>query len=196
MGQGTVAWDFNGSSLGTNVCMNGDFKPELNDGKYSSENETLIHGLNGMEAVSLPCEDRSSQRIGEITLHITGKRAITFAPNIEAIMSYLKPPFDYNDHKRLGFGVSILPPKSKSWMDSKFVLRTVLSDGHQFCDCAIEIGKMVFDALGINDPNTYRLARFSITRESFVMIDGSWITFTRWMRIKHRLSVYGPEGGF
>lgn len=190
----TIRWDLFTSGIGTSVCLDGRFDESLNNPHiHSSAADAQIHGLFKMEAVSLPLDEGSRDRRGEMTLNISGKRGITFAPNIEAIMSRLTPAFEYHHSKACRNGACITPPATRSWTDSAFVLNFLLADGEQFCDVAIEMGRTVFEALGVHDDSGIYLARFSLDRESFVRIDDGWITFPRWLRMKHRLPIYGPE---
>ena len=193
----TLMWDCFGMGVSTSVCLDGKFKPNATDPKvFNSKAEEQVHGLFQMQIISLPRERDDGQRKGEITLDIRRKRGGNIEPNSKAIVKYLearlnKPP--RGQDKPNEYGVRIQPPATKSWIDTKFTLNFVLANSEQFCDTAIEIGRGVFEALGIHDENGINLAHFSLKRESFVMIDGSWITFAHWLRMSHRLPIWGPE---
>ena len=181
----TLIW---GCSLGlrTSIAENGDF-----DTKVSRDfSDHRRHDLHKMSAFSVNA-GRGDQRRGEMTLHIKQSHNVDTA--IEVIVERLKSAFakltDGPNAVRQ-YGVRIDPPKEKSWTDGKFTLTFVLVDREQFCDQAIEIARAVLEALGIEDSNGYKLANFSLKRESFVMIDGSWITFVRWLRMSHRLPIF------
>ena len=76
---------------------------------------------------------------------------------------------------------------------SQFTIDFKLDDGDQFCDTAIKIVRAIFQALGVEDIKGYRLADFSIKQDTFMQLDGVWITFVNWLRIQHRLPVFSTE---
>lgn len=194
----TLKWDWHcGSGLCTRVCLDGKFKPKIIDPQvYDPEAQEKVHGLFRMEATSLSRERDDGQRKGEMILDIRRKSGPNTAPNSKAIVKFLEarlsPRFSKLNLPN-EFGVGIQSPKEISWMDTKFTLSFVLANSEQFCDTAIEIGRGVFEALGIHDKAGIHLADFSLKRESFVRLDDSWITFARWLRISHRLHISGPE---
>lgn len=193
-----LTWDcLHGMGVSTSVCLDGKFKPNATDPKiFDSKAEEQVHGLFQMQITSLPRERDDGQRKGEITLDIRRKSGPNVAPNSKALVKFLEARLSPRVSKRPlpnEYGVSIQPPAIKSWVDTKFTLNFVLANSEQFCDTAIEIGRGIFEALGIHDENGIYLAHFTLKRESFVMIDGSWITFAHWLRMSHRLPIWGPE---
>lgn len=189
----TLTWDCYITALSTSIRLDGEFKPRDTYSHYDHEVEDQYHGLFLMEAISLPPSE-SGQRKGEIILDIRRKSGPNVAPNSKALVDFLDARLSPRVSKRPlpnEYGVHVQPPATESWVDTKFTLSFVLANSEQFCDTAIEIGRGVFEALGINDESGIYLAGFSLKRESFVMIDGSWITFVRWLRINHRLPILG-----
>ncbi len=195
----TLNWDFSVSGLGTGVLVEGGFDPTIHDPYVfsGSERDRKTHHLIEIEAISMP--QKGEQRKGEMTVDIKIKHNLT--PHYETITQRLREALD-----KLTQGprpirqapVGIIEPQGhpnmkRSWMDTKYSLSFVLANGEQFCDSSIEIARTVFEGLGVKDPNGYSLANFSLQRETFVNIDGSWITFPRWLRMHHRLPIYGPE---
>lgn len=190
----TLTWDCYGMGLCTSVRLDGEFKPRDPYNHYNHEVVDQYHGLFFMEATSLPRERDDGQRKGEMTLDIRRKSGPNVAPNSNALVKFLGTKLSPRISKRAlpnEYGVSVQPPATTSWTDTKFTLSFVLANSEQFCDTAIEIGRGVFEALGIHDESGICLAGFSLKRESFVKIDGSWITFVRWLRISHRLPILG-----
>lgn len=189
----TLRWDCYGMGLCTSVRLDGEFKPRDPYNRYNHETEDQYHGLFLMEATSLSRERDDGQRKGEIILDIRRKTGPNIAPNAKAVVEFLDARLSPRSSRRPlnEYGVSVQPPATISWIDTKFTLSFVLANNEQFCDTVIEIGRGVFEALGINDESGIYLAGFSLKRESFVMIDGSWITFVRWLRISHRLPILG-----
>ncbi len=191
-----LIWDCYGMGLPTSLCMDGNFDPDAIDPKVIDyKAEERVHGLFRMEAVSQPRDRDDDQRKGEVVLDIRCQRR-NLTPNSKAIARVLEEGL--NDlpagaRRPNEYGVHIVSPATESWTDTTFKLLFVLANREQFCDTAIEIARAVFIGLGIHDESGFLLARFSVRRESFVMIDGSWITFARWLRISHRLPIYGPE---
>lgn len=193
----TLTWDCYGMGVSTSVCLDGRFKPNATDPKvFDPKAEEKVHGLFQMQITSLPRERDDSQRKGEIILDIRRKSGSNGEPNSKALVKFLEARLSPRVSKKPlpnQFGVSVQPPTTRSWVDTKFTLNFVLANSEQFCDTAIEIGRGIFEALGIHDEDGISLARFTLKRESFVMIDGSWITFARWLRMSHRLPIWGPE---
>lgn len=193
----TLTWDCYGMGISTSVCLDGKFKPDAIDPHVSNyKAEEQVHGLFNMQITSLPYEWNNGQRKGEIILDIRRKRGPNVAPNSKALVKLLEarlnnpPP---RQQKPNEFGIRIQPPATESWADTRFTLNFVLANSEQFCDTAIEIGRGIFEALGIHDERGLSLSRFTLRRESFVRIDDSWITFTHWLRMSHRLPIWGPE---
>lgn len=191
----TIDWDFFTSGVCTSVRMNGRLDPNAYDPQvFDSKIEEGIHGLFKMKVHSY--ENSARQRMGEMLLDIRRHRGPNVPPRSKELIGLLKAKFEASGPNGLPvckYGVSVEGPATESWTDTKFLLRFVLADGEQFCDTAIDIGSAVFEALGVNDVSGVYLARFSIRRESFVMLDGAWITFAKWLRISHLLPVMGPE---
>jgi hypothetical protein len=184
----TMKWDCH-LGLRTSIAENGEFDAEVSK-DYSQHRR---HDLHEMIAFSIHT-GRGDQRRGVMNLHIKQSHNVDTA--IEAIVKLLDSSFAKitgGPSPRRQYGVRIDPPKEKSWTDGKFTLTFVLADGEQFCDQVIEIARAVLEALGIEDSKGYRLADFSLKRESFVMIDGSWITFVRWLRMSHRLPIFDTK---
>jgi hypothetical protein len=202
----TLLWDFGGRNIGgggiaTSVTPEGDFDPNACPPNSMSE-RNKVHVLGKMEAVSLPRS--GGQRRGQIKLDIAGcfYKGSNQPPQEEAIIKFINQAMEKmieDPLRKRKWGVNIEPPPAryhgwkKSWMDTEFVLSFVLADGEQFCDSVIELAEAIFEGLGIHDDHGFSLANFSIKRDTFVMMDGSWITFARWLRMSHRLPIYGPE---
>lgn len=194
----TMTWDcFKGMGIHTSVCMDGSFNPDLHDPHvFSTSNDDKLHGLFAMESVSQPYEEGNGRRRGEMIIDI-GCKMRTLEPNSKAVVKFidaelknLKDVFrPVCDHIRIN------PPARKSWTETKFKLSFVLANGAHFCDSSIEIGRAIFTGLGVKDDHGYYLARFTVKRETFIMLDGGWITFPHWLRMLHRLPVLGPEDG-
>jgi hypothetical protein len=184
----TLTWDCH-LGLRTSIAENGDFDAEVSK-DYSQHGR---HDLHEMSAFSVHAE-RGDQRRGVMNLHIKQSHNVDTA--VEAIVKRFESAFakltDGPNAVRQ-YGIHIETPKDKSWIDGKFTLSFVLADREQFCDQAIVIARAVLEALGIEDSKGYRLADFSLKRESFVMIDGSWITFVRWLRMSHRLPIFDTK---
>ncbi len=193
----TLTWDCYGMGLPTSLSMDGNLDLGLVDSKVIDyQAQEKVHGLFRMEAISQPRDGEHDQRKGEIVLDIRRQRGPNIPPNSEAIVKFLEARLNNpsgNSKKPNEFGVHIEFPATKRWTDTTFKLFFVLAHREQFCDTAIEIARGVFEGLGIKDESGYSLARFSIKRESYVSIDGSWITFARWLRMSHRLPIIGPE---
>lgn len=189
----TLTWDCYGMGIVTSICLDGVSRPRDPYNHHNHEAEDQYHGLFRMEVTSLP-HTEAGQRKGEMVLDIRRKCGPNIAPNSEAIVRFLEAKLSPRSSRAQlpnECGVGIQPPATKSWTDTKFTLSFVLVNSEQFCDTAIEIGRGVLEALGIHDESGIYLAGFSLKRESFVMIDGSWITFVRWLRISHRLPILG-----
>lgn len=187
----TLSWEWKSIGLATSIASDGEFDRSL--AKFSFGSDRRLHKLYGIEAVSEPY-DKGGQRRGNMTLEI--RQSNNTAPATESIAKRLSASLlkmTECDPPIRRYGVHIILPKTESWTDSKFILSFPLADGEEFCDSSIEIARAVFEALGIDDERGYMLAKFSHKRESFVMIDDAWITFTRWLRMSHRLPIYGPE---
>lgn len=190
----TMTWDlFDG--IHTSVCMDGSFNPDLHDPRvFDTKNNNKLHGLFALESVSQPYEEGNGTRRGEIIIDVRCKGR-NLEPNSKAIVKFvdaelkkLKDAFrPVCDHIRID------PPARKSWTETKFKLSFVLANGAHFCDSSIEIGRAILAGLGVKDDEGIYLSRFSVKRETFVMLDGAWITFPHWLRIMHRLPIYGPE---
>ncbi len=194
----TLTWDCYGTGISTSVCLDGKFNPNATDPEvYNSKAEEQVHGLFQMQIISLPRERDDGQRKGEIILDIRRKSGANVAPNSKALVKFLEarlsPRVSTKRPLSNEYGVSVQPPATKSWADTKFTLSFVLANSEQFCDTAIEIGRGVFEALGIHDESGIYLTGFSLKRETFVKLDGSWITFENGLRISHRLPIWGPE---
>jgi len=194
----SLFWDCYGMGLPTSLGMDGNFDPNLINPTVSNYIAAeSVHGLFGVRAVSLPRDGDEDQRKGSITLDIRRKWGPNIPPNTGAVVTFLDARLNNrNDESQKPnlYGVRIVPPMTKSWTDTVFTLNFVLANREQFCDTAIEIVRGVFEGLGIHDQNGHHLARFELTRESYVEIDGAWITFPRWLRMSHRLPIWGPEG--
>lgn len=192
----TFKWDFR-MGLPTGVLMNGrvDLKA-VDPGGFDYEAQKKVHGIFGMEAISLPHEDREPRR-GEMTLEINGCTCSTFAPLKKAIIQLLRKEMkrraDLCPSRSFRNEPQVIGPEGNSWMDNKFTIRFVMENGEQFCHYVMDLGEAVFVALGVHDEHGFHLADFSITRDSFVKMDGAWITFPHWLRMEHRLPVQGPE---
>lgn len=192
----TMTWECYSGGKHTSVCMDGNFDPTLHNPRvFSTKNDDKLHGLFGMESVSQHRDQRENGlRSGEMTLDIKCKGR-NVAPNSEAIVKFLEAKLDKFTKipKVCEYKIRIKPPQSVSWTDTKFLLSFILAQGIQFCDGSIEIARAVIEGLGIHDERGYFLANFSLKRETFAELDGSWITFARWLRITHRLPIIGPE---
>jgi hypothetical protein len=190
----TMVWDWHGFGIPTSVTMEGMLDLTIIDPKVISYTaKEKVHGLFQMTAHSF--ED-GGDRKGEMVLDIRRAHGPNTAPDSKALVHYLRERFKQLESGARPVcrnGVYIEPPKTKNWTDTKFILRFVLSDGEQFCDTVMQIGRAVFEGLGVKDENGYSLAGFTLKRESFVQLDNGWITFPRWLRIKHRLPIHGPE---
>jgi len=189
-----MAWDFIIGGIGTSVHIDGHFDPELCDPYVSDINrDEQAHGLFKMEAISMPCTN--GDRRGEMKLDIRRRRGKNIPPNADAIVGFLSTEIQKLTEGRrpMRYRPHIQPPQEKCWTKTEFLISFVLGNSEQFCDTSIEIGRAVFTGLGVKDDTGISLAGFEIERETFVMIDKAWITFARWLRIKHRLPIYGPE---
>jgi len=191
----TFKWDLR-MGLPTGVLMNGRIDLKVIDPKvFDYEAKKKVHGIFGMEAVSLPHEDRESRR-GEMTLEINGCTCSTFAPVKEAIVRLLRKEMKRRaKHLSRSFRnePQVIGPEGNGWTHNEFIIRFVMENGEQFCHYVMDLGEAVFAALGIHDERGFHLADFSIARDSFVKMDGAWITFPHWLRMEHRLPVQGPE---
>ncbi len=191
----TFRWNFR-MGLPTGVLMNGRVDLKLIDPRgFDYEAQKKVHGIFGMEAVSLPHEDREPRR-GEMTLEINGCTCLTFAPLKGAIVRLLRKEMKRRaEHLSRSFRnePQVIGPEGNGWTHNKFTIRFVMENGEQFCHYVMDLGEAVFAALGIHDKQGFCLADFSITRDSFVKMDGAWITFPHWLRMEHRLPVQGPE---
>jgi len=202
----TMLWDFGGKHLcgggiATSVTAEGGFDLSVCL-PNSMRDRHKVHVLGRMKVVSEP---RRDQRRGSMKLDIYGcfHNGSNQPPQEEVIISFIKRAIEKmteDPSRKRKWGVSIEPPPAryglkKSWMDIEFTLSFDLDNGEQFCDSAIEIARAVFDGLGVQDPTGLYLARFILQRDTFVNIDGSWVSFARWLRISHRLPIYGPEDG-
>jgi len=194
----SVTWDWKISGLGTSVHNDGHFDPNLYDPMVYGSGEGKIHKLYSMSIVSLPHE-RDGDRQGQVELDIkrTGRTYGETTPHSKAIVKYLKRALERLSKEGHGQIIKYLPrvtpPKTKSWTDTKFLVDFVMPNGEQFCDFAIEIGRAVFVGLGIHDEHGWHLADFSHKRETFVTLDGSWITFENWLRVSHTLPIQDSE---
>ncbi len=199
-----LKWDFGGQNLcggglATSVTAEGEFDPNICPPNALPDRHK-VHVLGKMTAISEP---RRGQRRGSIKLEIYGcfHNGSNQPPQAEAISKFLEQSIKRmteDPARKRKWGVRIELPSNPhgfkpSWMDTEFTLSFVLDDGEQFCDTAIEIARAVFEGLGVHDFHGLFLARFSLRRDTFVNIDGSWITFAKWLRINHRLPIYGPE---
>ncbi len=191
----TFKWDLR-MGLPTGVLMNGRIDLKVIDPKvFDYEAKKKVHGIFGMEAVSLPHEDREPRR-GEMTLEINGCTCSTYAPVKEAIVRLLRKEMKRrvkNLSRSFRNEPQVIGPEGNGWTHNEFIIRFVMENGEQFCHYVMDLGEAVFAALGIHDERGFHLADFSITRDSFVKMDGAWITFPHWLRIEHRLPVQGPE---
>ncbi len=181
----TITWDCS-IGLRTSITENGDFDRKVSK-CLSQHRRHDVHGMSAFSAYS----DQEDQRRGVMVLHIKQSHNVDTAT--EAIVERLKSAFKKltdGPNAARQYGVRVDPPKDKSWIDGKFTLTFNLTDSEEFCDQAIVIARAVIEALGIEDSDGFVLANFSLKYESFVMIDGSWITQRRWLRIKHRLPVF------
>ncbi|MEK7188013.1 MAG: hypothetical protein AAB691_04175 [Patescibacteria group bacterium] len=187
-----MTWDTHGSNFGTSVHYDGHLDHKLHDPRVFGSGDGLIHGIFGIEAVSLYSRDLT-HRAGEMKLNIQ-RRGPAHPPNREAIVNFLLARFQYEtDQRHFKYSPSVVGPINESWTETIFTVSFILGNDEHFCDMAIEIARAVFIALGVHDENGYYLARFAVKRETFAMIDASWITFPRWLRMKHRLPIVGPE---
>jgi hypothetical protein len=192
----TITWNCSGHmGIHTSVCMDGSFNPDLHDPHvFDTSKDDKLHGLFAMESVSQPHEEGDGRRLGEMTIDVRCKgRALT--PNSEAIVKFIDAELKKlkDGSPRICDHIRVTPPAQKSWTETKFKLFFILANGAHFCDSSIEIGRAVFNGLGVKDDHGYYLARFAVKRETFVMLDGGWITFPHWLRMSHRLPVFGPE---
>ena len=142
---------------------------------------------------------RNGERYGEMKIDIRRKSGRNVPPQKNSIIKLVDAEldklttFDTRSSWRCKRKPRIIPPKTTSWADTIFTVSYKLSDGEQFCDTTIEIARAVFTALGVHDKNKQYLALFSLHQETFVLIEDSWISFTKWLRISHLLSIFGPE---
>jgi hypothetical protein len=190
----TIAWDFSVCGIGSSVHIDGHFDPELyNPYVFDTKKEEQTHGLFKMEATSMPYT-MTGQRSGEMKLDIKNRK--NTPPKADAIVGFLSTEMQKlveGQRPTLQCRPRIQPPQRECWTETEFLLSFVLGNGEQFCDTSIKIGRAVFAGLGIHDDTGILLAGFRIKRETFVMIDEAWITFAHWLRINHRLPIYGPE---
>jgi hypothetical protein len=187
----TLKWDFI-CGLNTSIRVDGRFDPKLHDpGVYKDGSQ--FHGLFEMEVVSLP--EKEHDRRGEMKLNIR-RQDSNLPPQGDALVSLLNAEFERQSGpglKNFRYKPFVKGPATVSWTDTVFTISFFLANGEQFCDFAIELGRAVFAALGILDESGVYLARFDLRRDSFVMIDGSWIAYPRWLRMSHRLPIWGAE---
>lgn len=184
----TLTWNCS-QGIGTSIAENGDFNTKVSNG-FSGQRR---HDLHEMSVFSKYVED-GNMKCGVMTLHI--KQSYNVDTAIEVIVNRLKSAFvklTDGPNAIRQCGIHINPPKEKSWSDGKFTLIFVLAEREEFCDQAIEIGRAIHEALGIEDSTGYRLADFSLSYDKFVMLDGVWITFVRWLRMGHRLPIFDTK---
>lgn len=205
----TLLWDFGGQNIAgggiaTSITPTGSFDREACPAN-SMANRRLTHVLGKMQAISQP--RNRGQRRGVIKLDIAGcfHNGSNKPPRDDAIVGFIKQAVEKmtkEPSRKRKWGVQIEPPPvryhghGKSWMDTEFTLSFALDDGEQFCDSVIEIARAVFEGLGVHDESGLWLARFTLRRETFVNVDGAWISFARWLRISHGLPIHGPEDSF
>jgi hypothetical protein len=190
----TMTWDcFMG--IHTSVTMNGEFDPSLHNPRvFSTRNDEKLHGLFAMESISQSYDEEGLRR-GEISIDVRCKGP-NLTPNSDAIVKFVSAKLDKLLEEVCPvceYKIQITPPQTRSWTDTKFILPFILAKDTHFCDASIEIGRAVFEGLGVKDENGYYLARFEVKRDTFVRLDDVWITFPRWLRIAHRLPIIGPE---
>lgn len=82
--------------------------------------------------------------------------------------------------------------QSPEQFQSTYTIDFSLTNGEQFCAAALRIVRIIFESLGVEDNDGFRLARFKITQETFILMEkNAWITFSNWLRIQHRLPIFG-----
>lgn len=161
----TMAWNYM-LGLDTNVAVTDWPNPKA---KY-------VHKIYGIKATAM------HDRTGQIDVEI---RRVAISPTTKRAEIL----------KRLSIkvaGVFVYAAQGEEH-SSTFTTYFKLEDGDKFCDTAIELVSAIFTALGVEDPSKLRLARFTVTQETFFLFDDSWISFARWLRMSHLLPVFGPE---
>lgn len=194
----TLRWNCGFGLAGSVRVDTGEFDPEAYS-QFRGKSSEAVHGLFGMEVFSLPRQQGSNMRQGEMTIDIHQNQGPNVTTQVDAIVAFLEVELSKLKDKTPGctcyceLKPIIIPPKSLSWNDTKFTISFIQAQGVHFCDAAIEVARAVFTALGIHDQGGHYLAGFSVKRETFVMIDDVWITFARWLRMNHCLPITGPE---
>jgi hypothetical protein len=150
--------------------------------------EKIFHEIHKIEATALP------ERKGKIELQIDKNGSIGPTTERKTILDRLTQGLNSRLENifRLDRGRFIAVKDEGEYSDI-FTVKFQLDNGDHFCDVAIEIVREVFKIFDIKDERGIWLAWFEVTQETFFQLDDAWIAFARWLRMQHRLPIYGPE---
>ena len=170
-GAGMKRWNKTQMAWGCSVGL----KTNVPVDDWHLPSEKYFHTIEGIEATALP--DRAAK------IEITVKR-VSIAPTtgrktiVERLSSAMAGRACVED------GGEYSPI---------FTVSFGMDDGDKFCDTVIDMVSEILKALGAEDDKQYDLANFTLEQKTFIELDGSWISFMNWLRIKHRLPIISQE---
>lgn len=165
-----VKWKFSCFGLKTNIPVT----------DWSNKIEKPVHTIHKVEATALP------DRKGQVEVEI---RRVAVSPTMErqTISERLKVAVVELGKDNYPHIMRLDEPAAHC---GNWVIWFSLKDGEHFCDTVIEIVRRVFQALGCEDPKNHQLADFRVSQETYFELDGNWIAFARWLRMKHELPIF------
>jgi len=152
--------------------------------------KTHFHVIIKLVAISMP------NRTGKIELEI-GRAGFTSPRGADKQKLYDMLSNGMHGGKEVIFsssrGQGGVIVKNAEELSGTFVITLELADGDHFCDVVLEVVRVIFEILGVEDEKTYKLADFSITQETLVWFGEAWITYARWLRVKHGVNPFTSE---